>query len=171
MLDVEGTSALKLAAAAYGRAPAEVKKAIRDASKVWAPKLKKGVSERVALNMPAQAQAPMWAVARSARTSTNSRGLVATFGASGTFHGTPTRRLAAPFEFGGDRRKYEQYISRQRQTKQRIYVNRRAQAQLPMRRKKGYAIFPTVTDLTPELVAMWIRVIIDATTGGRQYAG
>jgi len=170
MLDVEGTTALKLAAAAYGKAPAEVKKAIRDVSKTWAPQLKAGVSERAA-QMPAQAQAPMWAVARSARTSTNARGLVATFGASGTFHGTPTRRLAAPFEFGGDRRKYERYISRQRKTKQRMYVERRAQAQIPMRRTKGYAIFPTVADLTPELVAAWIKTIIDATTGGRRYAG
>ena len=66
------------------------------------------------------------------------------FASTGQFHGTHLNRLAAPFEFGGNTQKWETYISRQRKTKERITVRRRAQAQIPPRTPKGRFLYPAV---------------------------
>jgi len=169
VLHVEGTRTLQLAAAAFGRAPREVRAAIRDTAKGWAPLLRNTSSQYAAMH-PRNPDLAL-AVARSAKLTSNTRGLVATFGASGTFRGEPLRNLAAPFEFGGNQQKYEQYIARHRKSRTRMYVERRAQAQIPKRRRQGYYIYPAVAVDTPRLVAAWIKTIIDATTDGRRYAG
>lgn len=169
MLRVEGDRTLKLAAAAFGRAPKEVRAAIRDTAKGWGPLLQRTASEYASMHPRATDIA--FAVARSAKLTSNTKGLVATFGASGTFEGEPLRNLAAPFEFGGNQQKYEKYIARHRTSRKRYYMTRRAQAQIPKRRAKGYYIYPAVAHDTGRLVAMWIKTIIDATTDGRRYAG
>ena len=44
------------------------------------------------------------------------KGMRAVFGSSGSFHGTPLRAFARPWEWGGPREKVETYLSRQRTT-------------------------------------------------------
>ena len=166
MLSVEGTNALKLAAAAYGRAPKEVKAAIRKEAKEWFPVLRSTASEYAVATGGGELE---FAVARSGKLTVNNRGLIAVFASTGRFHGTPLNRLAAPFEFGGNQQKWEKYISRQRTTKERITVTRRAQAQIPPRTPKGRFLYPAVARTTPELVARWIRAIIAATTQDGRY--
>jgi hypothetical protein len=34
------------------------------------------------------------------------------------------------------------------------------------RKKDGYFIFPAVAEMTPKLVAMWVRAIADVARGG-----
>ena len=167
MLDVEGTTALKLAAAAFGRAPREVRAAIREQAKEWGPDLVRAASEYA---VQVNGGAVEFAIARSGKLTSNTSGLVATFG-TGQWLGKPLVRFAAPFEFGGNQAKWEKYISRHRETKRRMYVTRRAQAQIPPRTPKGRFLYPAVSFMTPELVSRWIWAIIGATTGGRAYAG
>jgi hypothetical protein len=154
MLRVEGTDELRLAAAYYGRLDKPTRAAIRTEARKWGPTL---VREAV-VGASGRGKAAV-AVARSGKVSTNTKGLIATFGSTGTFHGEPLRNLAAPFEFGGNQEKYETYLSRQRSTRRAMTVTRRAQRQIPARRRTGYFIFPAVADATPTLVGMWVRAI------------
>ena len=162
MLRVEGLRELKLAAAAFGQADQGTRRGIRDAVRRFSPVLQREVIVAAAARGPIEI-----AIAQSARLTANARGLVATFGSSGNFRGEPLRNLAAPFEFGGAQEKWESYLSRQRQTKRAMQVTRRAQRQIPRRRRDGWFIFPAVADATPVLVAMWVEAITKAVSRGR----
>jgi len=162
VLRVEGLRELKFAAAAFGQADTATRRGIRDAVRRFSPVLQREVVVSAAARGPIE-----MAIAQSAKLTANTRGLVATFGSTGTFRGEPLRNLAAPFEFGGSQERWERYLSRQRQSKKAMQVTRRAQRQIPKRRRDGWFIFPAVADATPVLVAMWVEAITEAVRGGR----
>ncbi len=155
-LDIEGRE-LKLAALAFSRADAETKKDMRKVTASLAPTLQRAVAANAV--HPIQRR-----VAASARLRTNRKGLVAVFGSAGRLDdGTPLRRVVGPFEFGDSTpNDYTRYLTRHRISGRSYLVNRRAERQLPARRKDGYTIYPAVAQVTPSLVSQWVRVIAQA---------
>jgi hypothetical protein len=169
MLHVEGERTLRTAAAYYGRMDKEVKAALRAKARSWSPLLVKEAIVRAS-----SYGAPAVALAESGKVTSTNKGLQAKFGATGFFPASGGRRVKTtrlvPFEFGANQDKYEQYLSRQRTSKRAMQVNRRAQRQMPKRRKRGYFIFPAVADTTPVLVGLWVSAIADVAeraTDGR----
>ena len=73
-------------------------------------------------------------------------------------------------EFGSNRNKDTRYTRRSPKGKTHT-VTRNAQNQLPTRRQKGWAFYPTVNDLAPRFTALWvqtaIRTVYEALEGKR----
>jgi hypothetical protein len=157
MLTVE-TDEVRAAAALWGRLDKPTRDGIRKASTAWAPALQRAVLRRAVTPIPK-------AVAMSGKVSVNNKGLVARFGSTGTFKGTPLARLARPWEFGGGHGKYTEYVTRSR-AGNGYRIRRRAAEQVPDRYPKGRFIYPAVADATPSLVSMWVRAIALAASDG-----
>lgn len=160
MIEVRGTSELRLAAAFYGRMDRPTRDAVRDAARGWAP----GLVAAARGNAVGEVQA---AVAGSGRTTSTSKALVATFGAAGSLHGEPLRLLAAPYEFGGNREKTTTYLSRHRISGRSMRVTRRTARQLPRRKATGWFVHPAVAEETPRLVGLWVKAITAVAEGRR----
>jgi hypothetical protein len=156
MLKITGADELKAAAAYYGRLDAPTKKAVRSASQSFAPRLKRAAAAR--------ARGPVdRRIAQSGKVTVNNKGLVAVFGSTGRLpSGEPLRTVAAPYEFGSGRRQTTTtYLSRQRQTRSAMRVERRTKVQLPGILPTGRFLFPAVADVTPELVSAWLKALAD----------
>jgi hypothetical protein len=112
---------------------------------------------------------PAVAVAASGKTSATTKGLVASFGTSGRFasqgRAVPTSKLTG-YEFGTDRQRQKvAYTSRGRSTGL-FKVQRRVKSGMSARNRDGYFIFPAVAEMTPRLVAMWVKAIAGIAKGG-----
>jgi hypothetical protein len=170
MLRVDGIDELRLAAAYFGRLDKPTRKAVAAEAKQWAPMLIHQVQQR------AHTQGKLGvAVADSGKTSATTKGLVATFGTSGTMpsggkgnskpRSVPVMKLTG-VEFGTNKQQQRvAYTSRGRSTGL-FPVRRRVKSGMSPRNKDGYFIFPAVAEMTPRLVSMWIRAIADVARGG-----
>lgn len=157
MLSIRGTDELKAAALLFRNADRATRAAIAKESRQWSPELKRAAQARARGRVDRR-------IANSGRTTTTARGLKATFGASGSLpSGERLAEVTRPFEFGtGNREAKKTYLSRQRTSKRRMYVTRRTQRQIPRRNDKGRFLYPAVADVTPDLVARWVRAIAKA---------
>lgn len=64
------------------------------------------------------------------------------------------------FEFGGQRSKETTYT--RRSVKGNAHqVTRHTSRQLPGRKKQGWVVYPSVAEITPRMVSMWIFIIAD----------
>jgi hypothetical protein len=164
MLRVDGADELRLAAAYFGRLDAPTRKAVASQAKQWAPLLINQVQRR------AHTQgAPAVAVAASGKVSATTKGVVASFGTAGRMasggRSIPTSKLTG-YEFGtAKQRQKVAYTSRGRSSGL-FEVERRVKSGMSPRNTDGYFIFPAVAEMTPRLVAMWVRAIADVARGG-----
>lgn len=163
MLKIKGIPELQAAARAFAQAEPSTRKAVAEGAKAFGPELVKDAERRASALGPIER-----AVAGTGRVSATTKGLRATFGSSGAFHGEPLRNLARPFEWGGPREKYETYLSRQRVSRRAMQVKRRTQRQIPSRSPKGRYTAPAVEALTPKLAAAWADLIAREVLHGRQ---
>jgi hypothetical protein len=164
VLHVEGVNEVRLAAAYFGRLDQPTRKAVAAEAKKWAPML----VNRVQREAHTQGK-PGVALAASGKVSATTKGLIASFGTTGAM-ASGSRRIPASklagFEFGTSKQQQKvKYVSRGRSTGL-FEVNRRVKAGMSPRRKDGYFIFPAVAEMTPKLVAMWVRAIADVARGG-----
>jgi hypothetical protein len=164
VLRVEGLDELRLAAAYFGRMDKPTRKAVAVEAKKWAPMVVDQVQQR------AHTQGrPAVAVASSGKVSATTKGLVASFGTSG-YMASGDRRIPVSkltgYEFGtGKQQQKVAYTSRGRSTGL-FKVQRRVKAGMSARNTDGYFIFPAVAEMTPRLVAMWVKAIADIARGG-----
>lgn len=155
MLRVDGVPEVQAAAQYFARLEAPTRAAIREQSRAWAPQLVRAAAARARGEVEA-------ALAQSGRTTVSTRGLVAVFGSSGSFKGTPLRELTG-FEFGAYRDDFTRYLSRR--NGRAFTVTRRTKKQMRQRNKDGWFIFPAVAQTTPALVSAWLRAITEVARG------
>jgi hypothetical protein len=140
------------------------RRAVAVEAKKWGPML----VDRVQREAHTQGKLGV-AVAASGKTSATTKGLVASFGTTG-FMPSGKRRIPVSkltgVEFGTSKQQQKvRYVSRGRSSGL-FEVERRVKAGWSQRNRDGYFIFPAVAEMTPKLVAMWIRAIADVARGG-----
>jgi hypothetical protein len=164
VLRVDGVDELRLAAAYFGRMDKPTRRAVAVEAKKWGPML----VDRVQREAHPHGK-PAIAVAASGKTSATTKGLVASFGASGSMASGGRRIPAAKltgYEFGTNRQQQKvAYTSRGRSTGL-FKVERRVKSGMSARNPDGHFIFPAVAEMTPRLVAMWVKAIADIARGG-----
>ena len=155
MLKVD-TRDLRLMVHRFDSADVEIRRAISEESKRWAPTLVRAAQSRAHGEVEKK-------IAKSAQTKVTAKGLVATFGASGRVGRTPLRELTRPYEFGTIRP--EQYTTyRSRRNGKALRVTRRTQRQIPPANSDGRFIYPALAATTPKLVARYVRAVAEAVT-------
>jgi hypothetical protein len=158
VLRIDGVDEVRAAALLFARAPRQVQAGIRTEAKAWAPSLQAAARRR--------ATDPVsLAVARSGKVTATRQGLVAVFG-SGRWKGRDLARLARPWEFGTSDPQALSYPYLARYRRRAVRVKRRTQVQVPARVETGRMVYPAVADVTPDLVARWVRACAQAVTRG-----
>ncbi len=159
MLKVEGVEELEAVVLLFKRAPAEIKRGIRQESRAWAPSIVAAAKS--------MARGPVERrIAASGKVTVTDRGPVARFGSSGRLRpGVPLARIARHYEFGTNRRNMKtKYLGRNRYTRDAQFITRRTRRQLPQRNATGRFVYPALAEETPALVARYVRVIAKAVT-------
>jgi hypothetical protein len=161
---VKSVREVQLAAQYFGRMDKDVRRSVAAEAKQWGPML----VNRVQQDAHSHGR-PAVAVASSGKVSATTKGLVASFGTSGTMASgdrrIPVSKLTG-YEFGtGKQRQKVAYTSRGRSSGL-FKVQRRVKSGMSSRNPDGYFIFPAVAEMTPKLVAMWVRAIADVARGG-----
>lgn len=162
-IDVGNNRALQAAILSIRAAPAEVRKRVRQTSRAsLEPDFKKRVTERASeSNVPRLSIA---VVARSAGITMSDQNVRMKAGSS-------TRRLkgglspaiySPAVEFGSSRNTTTKYSRRSRKGKTHT-VTRNATRQMPYRRQRGWAFYPTVEQMTPRYASLWVQTAIRTT--------
>ena len=159
VLSIRGIEGLEAAARAYAAAPRTTQDAVKEGAKQLGPELVRAAQRRAAGSIEN-------AIAASGKTAATAKGLTATFGSTGSYHGTPLRTFARPWEWGGPRERFQAYIGKQRDSKRAMRVNRRTQRQIPATDYDGRFVSPAVEETTPRLAAAWADLIAEAVTNG-----
>lgn len=73
--------------------------------------------------------------------------------------GLVPKRDAHAVEFGGDHNARTTYVARSKNGLT-FRVTRRTRRQLKPRRRSGYVFFPTVADLTPRILSLWVQTAV-----------
>lgn len=155
MLSVKASPELQYAVIAYKRAPAEVRKGLRDAARQWSPDLVSAV--RSGARQPIER-----AIVDSGKVSLTAKGLTARFG-SGKWRRAHLGDVAGPYEFGTlYPYTYTEYLSRRHGRS--VIVDRRTRTKVPDRTPEGRFIYPGVARATPALAARWLRLIAETYT-------
>jgi len=72
--------------------------------------------------------------------------------------------LANAMEFGtSDREKVTTYDRRNRKTGGSHKVTRHTRRQLPVRRPKGYVVYPSFAKLAPRMASLWTQIVVKKT--------
>ena len=85
-------------------------------------------------------------------------------GGSGRIGREPIRNLVREYEFGADREYRVRYASTSEKGK-RYPVTRHTQRQLPWRRPNGRFVYPAVAEVAPQVVSMWLAILMDTYEG------
>jgi hypothetical protein len=107
--------------------------------------------------------------------SATTKGLVASFGTGGYMasggkgnskpRSIPVSKLTGA-EFGTNRHGQKVAYTSRGRSSGLFKVQRRVKSGMSSRNPDGYFIFPAVAEMTPKLVAMWVRAIADVARGG-----
>lgn len=162
-IDVRTSRELQAAILAIRAAPAEVRKRVRQVSKArLEPDFMKRVSERASeSNVPRLSSA---VIARSARISMSDQNVRMRAGSStrALSGGLVPANYAKAVEFGSNRSTTSKY--KRRSPKGTTHtVTRNTTNQMPRRRQRGWAFYPTVQQMTPRYAALWVQTAIRTT--------
>ena len=76
-------------------------------------------------------------------------------GSSGKIGRMPSRELVRQYEFGGDRNYQHTYNTRT----QKYWFKRHTQRQLPWFNEQGRFVYPSVAQVAPQIVSMWLGIL------------
>ncbi|GAA2172415.1 hypothetical protein GCM10009846_10260 [Agrococcus versicolor] len=152
-------------------APTEVRKQVRQTIRAkLAPEFTKQMAERAADSNQARLSSAV--LVRGARIAASDQNIrMSTAGSVRALSGgLVPNALGKGVEFGAHAARETTY--RRRSVKGKTHsVTRNTTAQMPKRRQRGWAFFPTVNDLTPRFAALWsqtaIRTVYEAFEGRR----
>lgn len=164
-IDVEQSRAMQATLLALRAAPREVRANVRRYTKsLVEPEYQRQVRERAIANRAQARVIGGGARIQISDQNVRMRTAASTRPLSG---GLVPNKSGAALEFGSNQRTRTRYWRTTAGT--RHLVTRNTTAQLPKFRKRGWAFWPTVVDLTPRIAALWaqtaIRTVHDALEG------
>ena len=148
MLDARAVREVRALAAEFKNADRETQKAIRRATTTVSPLLKDAALRRA--HDPVSRK-----IAASGKVTPSRKGLKAVFGASGKHGSARLSELTRPWEFGGNRDRYDTYRRKGHR------VKRRTQKQIPPKASNGRFIYPAVATAAPRIVGAWVRAVVE----------
>lgn len=162
-IDVRTSRELQAAILAIRAAPAEVRKRVRQVSKSrLEPDFQRRVTERASeSNVPRLSSAVL---ARSARIQMSDQNVRMRAGTStrALSGGLVPANYSKAIEFGSNRNTTTKY--RRRSVKGKTHtVTRNTTNQMPRRRQRGWAFYPTANEMTPRYAALWVQTAIRTT--------
>ena len=169
MLRVSARSSLVLRATIYALrgAPKEIQGNIRRYTKeAIVPEFQKAMAEHASTRLEAAA------LVATARATVSNQNIKLSAGSVGgaLSGGLLPKRDAHAVEFGGDRNARATVRSRSRKGTPYTSI-RRTRAQLRPRRRSGYVFFPTMAEIIPRVLSLWVqttvRTLNDALEGKR----
>lgn len=159
-IDIDGDRVLQATVLSIRSAPREIRKEIRQHTRrVAQAEFGKQVQERsVMAKQPRLVHAVVGRTARVAVSDQNVRMSAATQSRK-LSGGLIPKRYGSAVEFGSNKRQKVEYT--RRSPKGRVHkVRRNTHAQLPAFHSKGWAFYPTVTDMIPRIVKLWSQTAV-----------
>jgi hypothetical protein len=151
MLEVKDVRDLRALAEMFRDADRETQRAMRKASAQVAPILKQAAMRRAHDDVSRK-------IAASGKVTPSRKGLKATFGASGKHGSAKLSELTRPWEFGGNRERFDTYRRKGHR------VARRTQRQIPAKAPDGRFLYPALADAAPKVVGAWVRAALGVLT-------
>lgn len=140
------------------RARTDIKKNLDEESRRFAPMLVRSAQAHASGEVEK-------AIAQSGSVRIVRDGFVVSFGRKGRVSGAKLGEITRQYEFGtNDPDRFSEYRSRHRTSGKAMKVRRRTRRQLPAFVKTGRFIYPALAEVTPKLVARYVRAIVNTVT-------